>query len=646
MRIRLFVILALLFGVWTLLMIRAFYLQVIPNERLASLKTKIFERNITIETRRGTIYDRSGNELAVSMEAHSLFADPSIIENPKSLARRLSKKLGIPLSHLKKKIDQTEKRFIWIKRRLSPEVRKEIERWKEKGLGFVVEPKRIYPNDHLLSQTLGFIGSEGQGLEGVEYQYDRILRGRKKTIRLLRDARGRPLLENLEVFNQREDGSDIWLTIDSEIQHTLEEELLKAIQTYDAQSAVGIVLNPKTFEILAMANVPTFDLNHPDSAPLLLRRNRTITDPLEPGSTAKTFMIASGLAARIIEPRKIYNCEEGLLKVGDHYIREAEKDHKFGKLTVSEILAHSSNVGTSKIAFDVGAERFRETLTLFGFGQKTGVDLPGESAGILHPLPWRKHFLANTSFGHGIAVTPLQMAAAYATIANGGYLLQPFLLKQSLIAAERHEQFAQVERRVLEKEVADKLNLMLTMVTNVGGTGTKARVQGFPVAGKTGTAQKPNPEGRGYIPNAYMASFAGYFPAGDPQYVIYLAIDQPKKEYYGATVAAPTFARVASFIVQKDGLSPAEIYGDPLATTTSNSTPTPAPSAAQIASPNPNYRESKLNSLRPSLRDVVKELPHFNHQIEVRGFGRVNLVEELPQGRSSIKKKRIVLREP
>ena len=281
-----------------------------------------------------------------------------------------------------------------------------------------------------------------------------------------------------------------------------------------------------------------------------------MTDVFEPGSTMKTFALAAGLRKGILSPNKKYNTENGQFRIGKRIIREAEVKHRWPELTVTDILALSSNIGTSKIALEVGASDLRETLVDFGFGQKSRVELPGEAKGTLHSLPWNDHLLANISFGQGISVNLIQLANAYAAIANGGTLHQPFL-----VLAQREGDKLEVTkpkplRQVLTPEQASHLRMMLVAATAEGGTGTKARVPGYLVGGKTGTAQKPDPSNRGYLSQAYISSFAGFVPAENPEYVIVVAVDHPKKSYYGSTVAAPVFARLASFLLRRQGVSP------------------------------------------------------------------------------------------
>lgn len=544
-----------------LVLLRAASLQIIPNERLSSLHKKQFETLIELHGRRGDISDRKGHELAVSVPAYSLFADPKVLSYSKSVIPVLSQELGIPKKTLKEKF-QNKSRFVWISRRLEREKRDQLQRFidkkKIKGLGFIEESIRIYPNDKLLSNTIGFVGIDGKGLEGIELEYNDILSGQNKKVSMQKDARGRPLMVNGQLFHETPDGADIQLTIDRDLQFILEQELNQVVTHQSAESAVGVILDANTSEVLAMATVPSFNANQADKSSPENRRNRVITDSFEPGSTMKSILIASALQKKAIQTQSRIDCEGGEFKVGDKIIHESDAKHNFHWLNIGEILAYSSNVGAAKIGLGFGAENYRNGLDQFGFGQKTNIDLPGEVRGLVQNESWRSHLLANISFGHGIGVTALQIANAYAAIANGGWLRRPYIVKKIQDNESREITETQVKtlRRVLTQDVSDKMKMLLVGATDKEATGFQARVPGFLVAGKTGTAQKVNPNGKGYLKGAYIASFAGFIPANDPKFVIYIAVDHPKKEFYGGQVAAPVFSRVAQFAVRQFGLAP------------------------------------------------------------------------------------------
>ncbi|QDK38967.1 penicillin-binding transpeptidase domain-containing protein [Bdellovibrio sp. NC01] len=546
-------------ALWSMLVMRAAYLQFLPNDRLNALQNRQFQTKVTLQARRGAIVDRNGRDLAMSATAYSLYADPKLLENRKAVAKKLGKILGQNPDAVYAKIKDGSKRFVWIQRMLEQDKADEIKAMDLRGLSFVEEWRRVYPNETLLAQTLGFMGSEGQGLEGLELGYNQALLGNQKKVMVKRDARGRPLINDGLMFTENPDGNELRLTVDADLQYSLESELQSVVSTFEADHAVAVVLDAKTSAILAMSSAPSYDVNKAMSTAANYRRNKVITDSFEPGSTMKTILIASALRDGVVQPNTKFFCENGSFRVGDKIIKEAEAKEKFGDMTVGEILAVSSNIGSTKIAFKMGQERLRQGLLDFGFGQKIGVDFPGEARGMVQALPWRPHLLSNISFGHGVSATPLQMANAYAAIANGGVLNTPFIVQsvRDGDTGEVTETKVKPIRRVLTTEQAAQMRAMLLGVTTLPiGSGKNARVDGFMVAGKTGTAQKVNPNGRGYIRGAYVSSFAGFIPANDPKFVIYVAVDSPRKAYYGATVAAPLFARIASYAVRKEGIAP------------------------------------------------------------------------------------------
>jgi cell division protein FtsI (penicillin-binding protein 3) len=544
---------------WGILIARSAALQVLPNRRLNALQARQFKTVITLSGRRGVIVDRSGRELAMSTTAYSVYADPKLIVARRFTAKKVAGILGESVQSVYNKIKNPQRRFVWLDRLIDKEHADRIKSLNIRGLQIVEEPKRIYPNDNLLAHSLGFVGADGQGLEGLELQYNQELQGDKKKVSVRRDARGRPLIADGMMFAENPDGAEIKLTIDADLQHELESEMQNALQEFNADNAMAIILDAKTSAILAMGSAPTFDPNAAIKASPSVRRNRLVTDVYEPGSTLKTFVIAGALHDKVLRPNSKYNTENGRFQVGDRIIKEAEAKEKWSQLTVAEILAYSSNIGTAKIGFQLGAQKLDQILSDYGFGQKTQVDLPGEARGIIKPLPWSQISLATTCFGQGIAVTAVQIANAYAAVANGGVLNTPYLV-QSIRDSETGEtkDFGpKMVRRVLTPEESASMRMMLAGVTAPGGTGETARVDGFLVGGKTGTAQKVNPDGRGYMKGGYVSSFAGFIPATDPKFVIYVVVDHPReKSYYGTQVAGPIFSRLASYAARRAGLAP------------------------------------------------------------------------------------------
>ncbi len=615
---------------WSALVFRAAYLQFVPHEKLNSLQEKQFQTVVSLPARRGNIVDRNGKELAMSSPTYSIYADPKIIEDRKGTAKFLAKVLKENQNEIYSKIKDKNKRFVWIERLVSVSQIEEIKTQKIRGLGFVEEWKRVYPNDQLLSTTLGFTGKEGQGLEGLELFYDQQLKGESKKVSMRKDARGRPLIQDGMLFTETPQGKEIKLTIDSDLQYFVETELKQALQKHEAEAAYAVVLDAKTSAIRAIASLPSFNPNDASKVSPGARRNRSVTDTYEPGSTLKTFVIAQALEEKLFQPNSKIWCENGYFKIGKRVIREAEANHSQGLISVSEVLAYSSNIGTSKIALKLGDEKLRQGLMKFGFGQKAGTDLPGEAKGIILGLPWRDHLLANVSFGQGMTASPLQMANAYAAIANGGTLNAPHIV-ESITDLETNQtvttETKQI-RRVISEETAQQMRLMLAGVTSGKGSGVSARVEGYIVGGKTGTAQKVRTEGRGYIPGGYIGSFTGFIPANDPQYVIYVALDHPKKGYYGAQVAAPVFSRIASYAVRREGVAP-EVLAE------KNISNVPVAQSEKTEKEVEEFSYADLNKTTTtlttvpdfkdlSMREVLQQAANQNIKIKMIGRGKVD----------------------
>lgn len=556
---RLILIVLFVIGLWALMLGRGAYLQLKPDLPLAEIKQKQFNRMIRVAPRRGDILDREGRELAVSVRAYSLFADPHIIEDSYAVAKKLARHFKIPFRKIHKKISKKKKRFVWLRRRLDRAEYEIIKGWGIRGLAFKEEFKRIYPGKNLAAPVIGFVGREQQGLSGVEKKFEDTLSGDGRQLRVQRDARGRVLVKDGHVFASSPGGSDLILTLDKDLQYWVESQLEAAVAEHKAEAAWAVVLDPDTSEVLAMANFPSFDANQALRYNAQARRNKTIHDVFEAGSVMKSFTVSGAISRGLIEPNTKINTEDGHFKIGKRVIREADKKHAYKELSVSDILAHSSNVGTSKIALMMTDEKLFETLKDFGFGEKSGVELLGEARGLLSSPPWRDHLTANISFGHGVAVTALQVANAYAAIANGGVLHEPYLLKEvrDIESGQMVPTEKKVIRRVMSPRDANMMKMMLASAVLEGRSGYKARVDGFPVAGKTGTAQKVDPNGRGYLKGHYISSFAGFVPANNPKYVIYVAVDSPmKKNYYASIVAAPIFRNIAQYALRRDRTVP------------------------------------------------------------------------------------------
>ncbi|NUM59548.1 MAG: penicillin-binding protein 2 [Bdellovibrionaceae bacterium] len=624
MKTRIIIIFLFFSVLWIFLLARGVYIQIIPNQKLAQLQNKQFESSVILQSRRGNIYDVNQKEIALSNQVYSLYADPKNVEFPKKVAKLLAKNLDLNYEFIYNKIKDKKKRFVWIQRFLDKKKYEFVKELDLKGFAFVEEWKRFYPNENLLSQTIGSVGQEGFGLEGVELKYEKQLKGDFTKKKFRRDARGRPLSIDGLLFSETQDGNDIQLTLDTDLQYFLQSELQLHLEKFNAESALGVVLDAKTSAIRAMVSLPT-EVNQNG----LAKRQRNITDSFEPGSTMKPFVVALGLEEKVIQANSKIFCENGKFKIEDRVIKEADAHHNFNFLSVSEILAYSSNIGSSKIALMLGDEKLRAGLSRFGFGRKTQVDFPGEAKGILQETPWRKHLLANISFGHGISINSLQMANAFASLVNGGILNTPYIVEAT--KSPEASEFIKLEHpqgvSILSKDTSNKLKLMLTSVTYDGGTGTNARVPGFQVGGKTGTAQKVNPKGKGYLPNAYVSSFIGFIPVHDPKYVIYIVVDNPKKSYYGSQVAAPVFSKVGAYLARKEGFVPSLVTEKNLISEKTLS------DKSKLTSVDTRVEKIETSSQPLTLREVLK-----NHQgkneIEIQGQGhlveKVELLEDGP----------------
>ena len=613
---------------------RGAWLFLLPNQKLGAVKKRLFEKVVQIKPQRGVIYDRYGRALALSVSSFSLFADPSLIKDNRRAAQKLSALLKIPRSRIIKKLKNKKRRFVWIKRHITNKEKEAVRSFNIYGLGFIEEPKRVYPGRSLMSQVLGFTGVDGHGLEGLELYYDGLLRGAEQRMVAPKDARGRPLVTPTPIFLDQSKGLDIYLTIDSDLQFVLETKLKEAMKKRKAKAAMGIVIDAKNSEILALANEPGFDPNRPLAFSSHLYRNRVVSDNFEPGSTFKTFIVGAALKEGKA-PHLKYDTKKGRLKVGGHTIHEAESDRQYKSLSILEILAVSSNVGSALLALDLKAPAVYSHLTQFGFGEKLGLDFPLEGKGLIQPLPWRKILTSNVGFGQGVSATPMQMAAAYTAIANGGFLKKPSILLSSVDVSNREKKELPPPplRRIFTKAQSDTLTLMLTRAASTKGTGSQAQVKGFLTAGKTGTAQKPDPQNRGYLKDKYLSSFIGFVPAGKPRFVIYTALDEPEIDFYGSLSAAPVFREVGSYALRRAGLVPSFIEEQNVLSENKNE-----PILERAKARN---KEKIPNLEGLSLRQAFRKAREFDIKLRVRGSGRVK--SSSPQAGARIPSHRQVL---
>ncbi|MDO8446076.1 MAG: penicillin-binding transpeptidase domain-containing protein [Deltaproteobacteria bacterium] len=522
---------------------RAFQLQVLKRDQLCKLAERQYKNKIPLVPKRGTIYSKGYEELAVTVEVDSVYAEPDEIEDPKFAAKRLAPILSVSRKKLEDHFSSS-KSFVWLARKVSPSLIERVKSLDIQGIGFVKENRRFYPNAELASHVVGFSGIDGSGLGGIELAQDAQIKGKVEFVRAERDALGKRTLPKDFGFEDSLTGNSIVLTIDKTIQYTAEKELANAVKKSGAKGGTAIVMDPKTGEVLAMANYPQFNPNDLSSSPQIALKNKAIVDTYEPGSTFKVFLLAAALEEGVVKPGDKFNCENGSMEFAGKVIHDT---HKHGTLTVREIMKVSSNIGSVKIAAKLGKERYHDYLTSFGFGSPTGIELKGEGSGILRSMKtWSKLELANISFGQGVSVTPLQLATAFSAIANGGYLMKPYLIKDILDkdgkVIKRNQ--PQIVKKIISGETASKVTEMLRDAVAEGGTGTAAALAGYDVAGKTGTSQKVS-GGRGYAGNKHVASFIGFVPARSPELVVLVAIDEPEGIQYGGVVAAPAFKAIA-----------------------------------------------------------------------------------------------------
>ena len=548
-----------LLGMATLVVVRAFHLQVASGDRLREMAEDQHLRKLRVSPRRGAIYDRHGAELAVSADVDSVYANPrrlkAMEQNPKLVARRLSQALDVDAAVLEKRLS-SDRYFVWIERRVTPHEASRVRELDIPGVELTTESRRYYPNRHLGAHLIGFADIDGRGIEGIELAYEDQLRGFDRRVDAIRDRRGQVVFADDMEDDRTMQGQNVVLTIDKTIQHVAERELALGVRTFEARGGSVVVMDPSTGEILALANYPPFNPNEPSKHPTAHRRNRALVDRFEPGSTVKPFTMAAALAAGAVKPNQSINCENGVARIGGRRLHDA---HPYEWLTPTQILAHSSNIGTAKIALDLGKKDLYRAFRRFGFGEPTGIGVPGETAGILrHYRRWYEIDTANISFGQGMSVTNVQLATAMGAIANGGQLMQPMLVRRMTDGhgATIEENKPRVRRQVVPRRIAKLVGQMLTAVTEPGGTAVEAGVDGYLVAGKTGTAQKADYVKGGYAKDKWLASFIGFLPAERPAVVISVVIDEPVIAHYGGTVAGPVFRRIAEVTLRHMGIAP------------------------------------------------------------------------------------------
>ena len=538
--------------IFSIMIGKIFYLGIIDNQK--PLKYSAGKSNpFTLSGERGDIYDANGETLATSFKYPSIFVNPRAIKNKDKYAKILSRELGISFDSLRKKLD-SKKYFIWVKRLVDPKIGKKIKKLNLKHVGIQMESKRVYPSGHLAGQLLGHTNIDQLGLEGIEYEYNKILSGKKKTINIYKDGMGKIIAGNSTESNINNSGANITLTINSKYQFILEEEIKNTVKESKSLRGYGILMNPNTGEIYAMASYPFFNPNNYSDYDELSKKNLPIWNLFEPGSIMKSFLVASAIDNKSIDETTIIDCENGKRKIGGHTIRDVNPK---GKLDAEGVLRFSSNIGASKIIEKLTGEKYYEYLKSFGFGKKTNIGLPGEGSGLLsNPEKWSKIKLANVSFGQGISVSSLQLAQALSIIANGGIFIEPHIVKSikkvdgSVIYAFKPKK----QKRVLKYQTSKILRDMLREVVE-SGSAYRANIKGVNVSGKTGTAQFAA-DGK-YHKERFIVSFIGFAPSEMPELVSVITIDYPKgPNAYGGRWAAPTFKRtIEKILVDEDAFT-------------------------------------------------------------------------------------------
>jgi cell division protein FtsI (penicillin-binding protein 3) len=515
---------------------KSIYLQSTKKEFLQKQGGNRYIRTLSVQADRGKISDRNGVILAGSSPVGSVWANPSLVKIDAKQKLALTKLLGMKTSTLNKKLSNKTRKFVYIKRRLSPSLANEVKALKITGVHLEREYKRFYPAGNMVSHVVGFTGVDGDGQEGVELIRNAELTGKVGQRRVIKDRAGH-VVEELEVMSEPRDGQELVLSIDRRIQYLVFRELSKSVAKYKAKAGSAVVLDAKTGEVLAMVNLPTYNPNNPMNS-RGKTRNRTLTDVFEPGSTMKPITAAAALEFGGYTPTTKVKTAPGYMTIGSATIRDT---HNYDELTVSEVVKKSSNVGSAKIALSLDKKKLWNVFNEIGFGEKTHIQFPGEVSGKVRDYKtWRPIEQATMSYGHGISVTLLQLARAYTVFTNDGELKPVSLTKLNQ---------APIGKPVFSAEVANNVKDMLELVVQAGGTGVRARVAGYRIGGKTGTAHKLGP--KGYEKDKYVGSFVGIAPASNPRLIMAVMIDEPTTgQYYGGTVAAPVFSSVMSEVLR------------------------------------------------------------------------------------------------
>ena len=552
LRFRVASILILFLVLYVALASRAFQLQVVSGETLKKLADGQHKKSLTLYPERRFIFDRNGQKLAATVMADSVYVDPSNVKEHRKVSSKLSSILGIKRQKIVKALSN-QGSFRWVARQISPIKAERIRALNLEGVHLIQEPKRFYPHREMAGHVLGFAGLDSTGLEGLEVKYDEYLKGVPKEVVWGRDAKGQKIYLSDNADGMDDGSCSLFLTIDSKIQYIVESQLREAIEGTGARGGSVIVMDPGTGEVLAMANEPMFNPNTFSIYPADARRNRAVTDCFDPGSVFKPFLAAAALEEGLIAESDTFDCENGSYTVGNRVVHDAQNE-KFQELSLAEIIKYSSNIGSIKVAERLGRKKFYHYIKMFGFGSKTGVDLPGESSGILRDSnDWDDIDFATIAFGQGISVTAIQLVAAMSAIANDGVLMKPHVVrcmvnKKGMVVKEFKPEEV---RRVISPETSHRIaSIMTDVVEGEEGTGRNARIANLSVAGKTGTSQKFDFDRGRYSDDKVEASFIGFFPADDPHLVIFVVLNEPEKDRWGGTAAAPVFRKISEQILR------------------------------------------------------------------------------------------------
>ena len=550
-------VMAFLGAVGVVLLTQAARLQLVHYERFADWADRQSTSTSVVAAKRGAIRDRNGDELAITVDVDSVYFEwkPNQPRPTERQASRLAALLGRPTDVIRRKL-MSDRRFVYLARRVDAATATQVRSFGVPGVGTKPEPKRFYANVHLAGHVLGFTNVEGEGRAGVERRFDGQLKGRRGSVSGYRDAFGTPILSNGSVSEVSLRGSDVELTLDRHIQYASEQALQEAVTTHRAKAGVALVMVPDSGEVLALASYPRFNPNNLRETTVSERTNRAVNAVFEPGSTMKMVTVAAALEESLIKRGTVLDCEEGSWKVGNTEIHDAQ--HRYGALDITQIIQKSSNICAAKIGFRLGRRRLHTWLRRFGFGQRSGVELPGELRGLIRPpAKWSDIGLANISFGQGISATPLQILQAAAVLANKGIRVPPRLVRAIVSPdGQRIEAPRAPAERVLSEPTARAVSHMMTSVAEAGGTAVEAAIPGFRVAGKTGTAQKIDPVTRAYSHELHVSSFVGFAPADHPELVALVLLDEPQGSVYGGEVAAPAWRKLMVAAVAARGLRP------------------------------------------------------------------------------------------